>query len=264
MSSLQIMVKGESAYAKTLVETLVNVTDNTFSIPNHGLADGDQVMVTTSNTVPVGLVAAKVYYVVSATANTFKVALTSGGSAIDITGDGTGTHTVTKVKTRFDQLLETGNLDPRKAASLVANYFDALASGTKNAAFYINSSAADPVAASATATLVSCATDTITIGGITFTGTGTPTTELHFETDGDDAADAAALAAAINAHSTLSKVVSATSADNVVTITCKVKGEIGNFLAITESGSTITVTAFSGGTGGGTQTAVSYSCGVAV
>lgn len=122
---------------------------------------------------------------------------------------------------------------------------------------YVSGSAVDPVSASATATLVSCATDTITVGKTTFTGTGSPTTALHFETDGDDTADAAALAAAINAHTDTSKIVYATSAAGVVTITAHSKGLLGNHIAFSETGTTITCTGsgyLAGGTGGASAT----------
>jgi len=78
-----------------------------------------------------------------------------------------------------------------------------------------------------------------------------------------DTADAADLAAQINAHATMSEVVSATSAAGVVTVTSKLSGRVGNFLTISESGSTITASgaALSGGTGGGTSAAVTYSAG---
>jgi hypothetical protein len=46
-----------------------------------------------STTLPAGLAVDTLYYIRDATANTFKLAATSGGDAIDITGTGTGTHT---------------------------------------------------------------------------------------------------------------------------------------------------------------------------
>jgi phage tail sheath gpL-like len=146
----------------------------------------------------------------------------------------------------------------------LANYLEACAGGNAEASIDVQTSASDPVAASGTITLASCVTDTVTIGGVTFTGTGSPSTEVEFETDGNDTADAAALAAKINAHSTLSKVVSATSSAGVVTVTCLVKGVVGNFITMSETGSTITLSgaALSGGTGGATTTAKTYSCGL--
>ena len=148
--------------------------------------------------------------------------------------------------------LKLGADKDRENVKALENWVRGISGGNHRAKVSIQTGANAPVAASATATLASCVSDTITIGGITFTGTGSPTTELHFETDGDDTADAAALAAAINAHSTLSKVVSASSAAAVVTISCLIPGVIGNFITLSETGTTITVSAaaLAGGTGG--------------
>jgi hypothetical protein len=61
----------------------------------HGFKNGDKVRVTTSAAdLPAGLAVDTTYYVRDATTNTFKVSLTDGGSAVDITDAGTGTHTV--------------------------------------------------------------------------------------------------------------------------------------------------------------------------
>lgn len=69
--------------------TLTN--DQLFSVA-HGLADTDRVQVFNvfSETLPTGLTEGVVYFVVSSTTNTFKVALTSGGTAVDITAVGGG------------------------------------------------------------------------------------------------------------------------------------------------------------------------------
>jgi hypothetical protein len=61
----------------------------------HGFQNGDKVRVSTSAAdLPAGLNADTTYYVRDATTNTFKVSLTDGGDAVDITDAGTGTHTV--------------------------------------------------------------------------------------------------------------------------------------------------------------------------
>jgi phage tail sheath gpL-like len=148
----------------------------------------------------------------------------------------------------------------QKCLANASNLLKGLASGTVDGSVDVHYSATDGVAASGTITLVSCATDTVTIGGITFTGSGSPTGDLQFETDGDDTADAAALCAKINAHPTLSKVVVATSAVNVVTVTCVVKGVVGNFITLAETGTTITISAgaLAGGTGGSSGSPVSF------
>jgi hypothetical protein len=56
--------------------------------------DGERVQAQTTGTLPTGLSADTDYYVVSASAtgDTFKLSATSGGSAIDITSAGSGTH----------------------------------------------------------------------------------------------------------------------------------------------------------------------------
>lgn len=156
----------------------------------------------------------------------------------------------------------------KEEALALAQLFKNLASNNLRGVVDVNYNSSDPVAASFTATLASCATDSITIAGVTFTGSGSPTGDEQFETDGNDAADAAALAAKINAHPTLSKIVSAEANSAVVTVTCKVKGVIGNFIAVSESGSTITLGGIesgymTNGAGGGTETASSYLMGLA-
>lgn len=61
---------------------------------DHGLVNANIVTVTNSGgALPAGLSAGTNYYVISATATTFKVSLTEGGGAVDITDAGTGTHT---------------------------------------------------------------------------------------------------------------------------------------------------------------------------
>lgn len=59
----------------------------------HGLIEEDLIQVSSSTTLPAGLSASTDYYVRDVTTNTFKVSATKGGTAVDITGTGTGTHT---------------------------------------------------------------------------------------------------------------------------------------------------------------------------
>lgn len=69
--------------------TLTN--DQVFSVA-HGLVNTDQVIVYNvfGETLPTGLTEGTVYFVVSSAANTFKLSLTSGGAAVDITAVGGG------------------------------------------------------------------------------------------------------------------------------------------------------------------------------
>lgn len=63
----------------------------------HGLLDTNRVQFSTDDTLPAPLQPNTDYYVRDATANTFKVSLTSGGTAINLTDDGTGDHKVRRI-----------------------------------------------------------------------------------------------------------------------------------------------------------------------
>lgn len=63
----------------------------------HGLLDTNKVQFSTSGTLPAPLKPNTDYFVRDATSNTFKVALTSGGTAINLADDGTGTHQVRRI-----------------------------------------------------------------------------------------------------------------------------------------------------------------------
>ena len=118
---------------------------------------------------------------------------------------------------------------------------------------YVQGSSADPISASGTFTLVSAInTDLVVIGTVTLTADATPADENEWALGADDAGDATNLAAAINAHSVLSKVVVATSASNVVTVTALAKGVVGNMIPISSPDTTITESGafLTGGTGG--------------
>jgi hypothetical protein len=75
----------------------VNATTNVITCTAHGLSVNQQVSFTTSTggVLPGGLSATVMYYVISvATANEFTVSTALGGSIVDITTTGTGTHSV--------------------------------------------------------------------------------------------------------------------------------------------------------------------------
>lgn len=72
-------------------------SDDTFTYQNHGLVNGDAVTMITTGTMPGGLIANTVYYVVNATTNTFQISLTTNGPSIDFTSTGTGVLTVTNL-----------------------------------------------------------------------------------------------------------------------------------------------------------------------
>jgi len=163
----------------------------------------------------------------------------------------------------LQQMFQLDTNRSREAALALSRYFKDIASGRMRGSFDVQTGGAAPVRATATWTLASViATDACTIGGVTFTFTSTPSAETDVEVDGaDDTADAAALAAAVNAHSTIGGQVTATSALGVVTITAKEAGVSGNLIAISDADSTITTSSayLTGGTGGADDTVVSYA-----
>lgn len=72
--------------------TVVAATDVITSTA-HGLSNGDCVWVSSGTTLPAGLSASTNYYVIEATANTFKLSAIPNGPSVNITDTGTGTHT---------------------------------------------------------------------------------------------------------------------------------------------------------------------------
>lgn len=171
-----------------------------------------------------------------------------------------------KTQAQLQDLLQLNATKDREAANELSAFFKNLASKAHRGTVDVQTGSAAPVAASATLTCVSViATDTVKIGPTTFTFTSTPTLSTDVEVDGaSDTLDAAALAAAINAHATVSQVVTASAATNVVTLTAKQKGVAGNFINVSTTGGTITASAanLAGGTGGVTEAAYSYSLGL--
>lgn len=76
--------------------SVVSAGSDTITSNNHGLTDGVKVHYSAgAGTAIQGLTSATSYFVRDATTHTFKLSLTSGGGAIDLTGTGTGTaHTI--------------------------------------------------------------------------------------------------------------------------------------------------------------------------
>lgn len=93
--------------------TAVAATDLLTTI-GHGLTAGTPIRFTTTTTLPGGLSTGTTYYVIASglTADNFKVSATSGGSTVDITSTGTGTHSWSRYLTA-DELSEVTqwNLD---------------------------------------------------------------------------------------------------------------------------------------------------------
>jgi hypothetical protein len=71
----------------------VNPTTDVFTVSS-ALPNGTTIQVTTTGTVPAGMAVDTTYYVINSSSLTFKLALTAGGAAIDVTDAGTGTQSL--------------------------------------------------------------------------------------------------------------------------------------------------------------------------
>jgi hypothetical protein len=67
-----------------------DVTNNTITSNGHGLANADRVILynVVGETIPAGVTEGGAYFVVGTATDTFQIALTSGGAAVDLTGQG--------------------------------------------------------------------------------------------------------------------------------------------------------------------------------
>ena len=81
-------------YFNSITATFTAATTDICTANAHGYSDGETVSLTTTDTLPAGLTVGVVYYIRDSATNTFKLALTNGGTAVDITDTGTGTHTI--------------------------------------------------------------------------------------------------------------------------------------------------------------------------
>ena len=103
----QLLAGGAQAYYPsggvtfTVVGGLVNKT-------SHGLVDGTPVAFTSTGALPTGINSGVTYYVTNATANTFKVSATVGGTAITMSGTPTGSATVHRAYSPGDLISSSG------------------------------------------------------------------------------------------------------------------------------------------------------------
>lgn len=63
-----------------------------FTLNGHGLQNGDPIRLSTTGALPTGVNATTTYFVRDVTTNTFRLAATAGGAAINTTGSQSGTH----------------------------------------------------------------------------------------------------------------------------------------------------------------------------
>lgn len=79
----------------TALTSISNASPAVFTLNAHGLSNGDAIVLSTSGSLPTGLAVGTVYYVINAATNTFNVATSAGGSAVNTSSAGSGTHSMT-------------------------------------------------------------------------------------------------------------------------------------------------------------------------
>lgn len=84
----------QSTIAESFTATISNASPGVVTANGHGLNNGDAIIFTTSGSLPTGLSINTIYYVTSKATNTFQVSATRGGTSINTSSAGSGTHTV--------------------------------------------------------------------------------------------------------------------------------------------------------------------------
>jgi len=82
----------QSGGSWTTGATFINSGPDVLTSTAHGLPAGAAITVSTTGTLPTGLTAGTIYYIIGPTADDFMVSTTKGGPAVLITSAGSGTH----------------------------------------------------------------------------------------------------------------------------------------------------------------------------
>jgi phage tail sheath gpL-like len=164
---------------------------------------------------------------------------------------------------RDESIAELDTASPKEWCTKVQQLFKSINAGLIPASCQMLSDDTALVRASGTLTAASVAADdTCVINGVTLTGKASPSGESQFDSDGSNTVVAAAIAACINAHSSLTGIVYATSSAAVVTVYAYQAGLMGNAISLAGTATRLaaSVSKLAGGTGAG-ETPVSYSLG---
>lgn len=163
-----------------------------------------------------------------------------------------------------EEVIEANSTQPKVWCKKAEQFFKSINAGLIPATVECFSDDTAQVAASGTATVASLlADDTLTVSGVTLTGKASPSGQSEFDSDGSDTVVATAIAACINAHTSLTGIVTATSSGAVVTITASQRGLMGNAITLASSNGTrlaVSAARLAGGTGAG-EAKVSFSLG---
>lgn len=89
-----IVSQGSRIEVETAPVTISIASPGVVTLNDHGLAAGRPIVFATTGALPTGLVAGTIYYVLAPLTNTFNVAATPGGAAINTSGSQSGVHTI--------------------------------------------------------------------------------------------------------------------------------------------------------------------------
>lgn len=137
---------------------------DSITIPNHQLPNGASIVVDSTN---IGLVAGTEYFVVQRTLNTFKLSLTFGGAAVNLTG-APGSNTIRRFALTFDA---TANVNAGTETITIANH--GLANNTPVVLSINTGALVGGVTAGVIVYIMAATTDTFKLT-TTPNGTGTP------------------------------------------------------------------------------------------
>lgn len=98
--------------------TVTIASPGVFTSNGHGYANGTPVKLATTGALPTGLTAGTTYYVVNTATNTFNLAATVGGSAINTSGTQSGAHTATRQD--VDMILANLNINVGQPISITS------------------------------------------------------------------------------------------------------------------------------------------------
>lgn len=101
----RLVLNDTPVVAETFAATISQASPGVLTKVAHGLEVGDAVVLSTSGSLPTGLTAGTQYFVkTTPDADTFTLATTPGGTAINTTSAGSGTHTVALVPAASERL----------------------------------------------------------------------------------------------------------------------------------------------------------------
>jgi hypothetical protein len=165
---------------------------------------------------------------------------------------------VITIKTSKDPTVFYKSNQDNQNINRLINLLSGMNVGAQIGAVYVSGSTSDPVAATAEVAITHANVtnnDTTTILNTVITAATSGNGTTSWTIGANATADAIAMAACINANTTLNKqVVASIAVAGTVTLTAIQKGVVGNGLALATSDATaFGLTAFAGGTGGSTQ-----------